>query len=382
MDIESPTPVGDNHSLGPSLFSVDTPPIMGETSPIIARHSQFTTVQSSSHVRHQSVPSFNSPKDSPRPRQESSSRGLAKLTLVERLSRESIESPTPENGLDSPKSQSPSRFDEGPPRRGHSPRRSRMSLSIPPTKTATTPISTASPLASPLRPASLVIPTQSKHVSNGSLSEINLSPTHVTHDRAMTSPTLSSLEEVSALDDTNATFLTLIAFQERRVVELREELARAESELDLLKQQWTRQQLKLTRKDRQEHIRQNSLTKLEQQMAYAPRVERDESPQIIVVGRKFAEGVRDGFYSVVQDLKTVAANESAQTTPRQRGRSPTRRTREDLGLGIVTERVDPPLWYPKNSSPMRSIRRKSDGSDTTQETSTSLTYYAQSISLM
>src|SRR5208282_6685710 len=104
------------------------------------------------------------------------------------------------------------------------------------------------------------------------------------HDQALTSPSASSLEEVSALDDANATFLTLIAFQERRVVELREELARAESELDLLKQQWTRQQLKLTRSARQEHVRQNSITKLEQQIINGPMTPRIDdstnSPQI------------------------------------------------------------------------------------------------------
>jgi hypothetical protein len=201
----------------------------------------------------------------------------------------------------------------------------------------------------------------------------------------MTSPTLSSLEEVAALDDANATFLTLIAFQERRVVELREKLARAESELDLLKQQWTRQQLKLTRKDRQEHIRQNSLTKLEQQMSQTPRTERDDvqSPQILVAGKKIAEGVRDGFFSVMQDLKNAAANESAQTTPRQRGRSPTRRTREELGLGIVSEKVEPPLWRPRNPSPKkRSFRRESDGSDSSQETETPLTYFPLDLRLI
>jgi hypothetical protein len=190
----------------------------------------------------------------------------------------------------------------------------------------------------------------------------------------MTSPSLStSLEEVAALDDANATFLTLIAFQERRVVEIREELARAESELDLLKQQWTRQQLRLTRSARQEHVRQNSLTKLEQQMSTAsetPRAEKDDSissPQILVAGKRLAEGVRDGFFTIMEDLKSVAANESTQSTPRQRGRSPTRVVRDEVGLGIVTERKDPPLWKPRRPSPVkRSIRRESDGSDTTE----------------
>jgi hypothetical protein len=257
-----------------------------------------------------------------------------------------------------------------------------MSLTIPATKTATAPVSTATPIASPLRQVPPVLPpTTPKHVSNGSLSDIVLSPTHAVHERALTTPCTSSLEEVAALDDANATFLTLIAFQERRVVELREELARAESELDLLKQQWTRQQLKMTRSARQEHVRQNSLTKLEQQLMHGgptpvtPRTELDDSvksPQILVAGKRLAEGLRDGFFTVMEDLKAVAANESAQTTPRQRGRSPTRVNRDDVGLGIVTEKREPPLWIPKSRSTSptkRSTRRESDGSDTTHETS-------------
>jgi len=194
----------------------------------------------------------------------------------------------------------------------------------------------------------------------------------------MSSPSLPSQEDVSALDDANATFLTLIAFQERRVVELREELARAESELDFLKQQWTRQQLKLTRSARQDHVRQNSLTKLEQQITTAsytgtPRTDRQEefkSPQILVAGKRLAEGVKEGFFSMMDDLKAVAANESAQTTPRQRGRSPTRRIQDDVGLGIVDEKPDPPLWYPKrSSSPMKRIAsQESDTSSTTHDT--------------
>jgi hypothetical protein len=191
----------------------------------------------------------------------------------------------------------------------------------------------------------------------------------------MTSPTLSSLEEVAALDDANATFLTLIAFQERRVVELREELARAESELDFLKQQWTRQQLKLTRTARQEHVRQNSITKLEQQFSVAPRISEDggqfKSPQILAAGKRLAEGVRDGLYGMMEDFKSVGANESAQVTPRQRARSPTRGQRGDVGLGNVEAKAeDPPLWIPKQRcSPMkRNISRESDDTDATNDT--------------
>jgi hypothetical protein len=186
----------------------------------------------------------------------------------------------------------------------------------------------------------------------------------------MPSPIASSLEEVAALDDANATFLTLLAFQERRVVELREELARAESELDLLKQQWTRQQLKLTRSARQEHVRQNSITKLEQQIMAGstgtPRLQDDnKSPQLLVAGKRIAEGVRVGFFTMMEDLKSVAANESTNTTPRPRARSPTRLGKEELGLGIVADRAEPPMWYPKGSPVKRSIRRESDGSETT-----------------
>jgi hypothetical protein len=198
----------------------------------------------------------------------------------------------------------------------------------------------------------------------------------------MTSPTLSSFEEVAALDDANATFLTLIAFQERRVVELREELARAESELDFLKQQWTRQQLKLTRTARQEHVRQNSITKLEQQFSAAPRTSEDggqfKSPQILAAGKRLAEGVRDGLYGMMEDLKSAAVNESAQGTPRQRARSPTRGQRGDVGLGIVEAKSeDPPLWIPKQrSSPMkRNISGESDDTDATNDTTSISSMY-------
>jgi len=184
----------------------------------------------------------------------------------------------------------------------------------------------------------------------------------------MTSPTLSYLEEVATLDDANATFLTLIAFQERRVVELREELARAESELDFLKQQWTRQQLKLTGTARQEHVRQNSLTKLEHQLAAGgtPRNLEDgvgqfKSPQILAAGRKLAEGVRDGLYGMMEDLKAAAASESVQTMRRHRTGS--------LTKGEPTEE-DPPLRYPKqrSSSPMkRNVSRESEDSNVTTD---------------
>jgi hypothetical protein len=370
-------------ALEPGLFAqLDSPLIstIPDDFGVMARHSQLSSLQGGSHSRHQSVPAFPSPQNSG----GQQSRGLAKLTLVERLSKESIPSPTSgDNHSQSPKSTSPSRFDDGSPRPTHSPRRSRMSLTIPPTKTATIPVNT-SPVISPLRQAPPLLSSTSKHVPSTSLGEITMSPTHFAHDRAMTSPTVSALdlEEVAALDDANATFLTLIAFQERRVVELREELARAESELDLLKQQWTRQQLKLTRSARQEHVRQNSITKLEQQMlagSATPRQEDNKSPQLLVAGKRIAEGVRDGFFNIMEDLKTVAANENA--TLRQRTRSPTRpgsHDKEDVGLGIVAEKVDPPLWYPKGGSPVkRSVRSGSDGSETasTHESSSSNTRY-------
>ena len=365
-------------ALDPALFTLaDNPPLVStddSSSPSMARHSQLATL----HSRHQSVPAFPSPQNG-----QQQSRGLAKLTLVERLSRESIPSPTSttnenNNPYYSPKSISPVRFDENSPRPSHSPRRSRMSITLPPTKSATAPVNSSPNVNTPLRSTPHAPLSPVKHVSNGSLGEITMSPAHSTHDRPMSSPSLPSQEDVSALDDANATFLTLIAFQERRVVELREELARAESELDFLKQQWTRQQLKLTRSARQEHVRQNSLTKLEQQIttgSYSgtPRTDRQEefkSPQILVAGKRLAEGVKEGFFSMMDDLKAVAANESAQTTPRQRGRSPTRRIQDDVGLGIVDEKTDPPLWYPKrSSSPMKRIAsQESDTSSTTHDT--------------
>ena len=361
-------------ALNPALFTLaDNPIYPDDYLPAMARHSHLSGIQSSTHGRHQSVPAFPSLQTIDRSTtQQSPSRGLAKLTLVERLSRES--NPTPvsrETVYDSSlRSVSPIRFHEGTPRPTHSPSRSRMSLTIPPTKSATAPVATESPISSPLRSMS---PT--KHVSSVSLGEINLSPTHTGQDRALTSPSVSSLEEVSALDDANATFLTLIAFQERRVVELREDLARAESELDLLKQQWTRQQLKLTRSAHQEHVRQNSLTKLEQQMTNGStgtsRTDREDAnkSQLLVAGKRLAEGVRDEFFAMMEEFKAAAANESTQTTPRQRGQTPTRHTREDVGLGIVQKKVEPPLWHPKRSSPMkRTVSEESDESETTHDT--------------
>ena len=367
------SPLYTSTALNPALFTLaDNPIYPDDCLPAMARHSHLSGIQSSSHARHQSVPAFPSPQklDRATAQQRSSSRGLAKLTLVERLSRESVPSPISGESVysPSPKSVSPTRFDEGSSRPTHSPRRSRMSLTIPPTKSATAPVSTASPISSPLRSLS---PT--KHVSSGSLCEINLTSSPTRHDRVLTSPSVSSLEEVSTLDDPNATFLTLIAFQERRVVELREELTRAESELDLLKQQWTRQQLKLTRSAHQEHVRQNSLTKLEHQItngsAGTPRKDQEDAPQLLVVGKRLAEEVKDGFFTMMEDFKALTTNESAQTTPRQRGRSPTRRIREDVGLGIVSENVEPPLWQPKQSSPMkRRVSEESDRSETTHDT--------------
>src|SRR5271156_4509847 len=353
----------------PPIFSLSDNPHYAVNSPATTRQSHPSNVRSSPHARHQSVPILPSPQagiNTP-----GQSRGLAKLTLVERLSKESIDSPLSESG--SPKLMSPNRLDEPPPRPTHTPRRSRISLSIPPTKTA------ASPMGSPVRGAPSGHTSPLKHMSTGSLEEIIALSNALSPERQFLSPpAVGSLEEVAALDDANATFLTLIAFQERRVVELREELARAESELDLLKQQWTRQQLKLTRSARQEHVRQNSLTKLEQQITTGsytgtPRTDRQEefkSPQILVAGKRLAEGVKEGFFSMMDDLKAVAAKESAQTTPRQRGRSPTRRIHDDVGLGVVAEKPDPTLWYPKrSSSPMkRNTSQESDTSSTTHDT--------------
>jgi len=343
-------------------------------SPVMARHSHLNNLSPSSHARHQSVPVIPSPQQRQGGDYERQcSRGLAKLTLVERLSQESV--PSPENTYaGSPRSLSPVRFDDASSRPTHSPRKNRMSLSIPATKTASVSvIAGPSPITSPLQ-STPVAPTApinpSKHVSKGSFSDINLSPSPLyAHERAITSPTLSTLEELPALDDAHATFLTLIAFQERRVVELREELARAESELDFLKQQWTRQQLNLTGRARQEHVRQNSLTKLEHQLAAGgtPRNLEDgigqfKSPQILAAGRKLAEGVRDGLFGMMEDLKGVAASESVQATTMHRGRSLTKgQPREE----------DPPVWYPKprSSSPMkRNVSRESEDSNITTDT--------------
>ena len=366
----------DSIAPDPPLFTLPHNPRLGtddlSSSPSMARQSQIASL----HSRHQSVPAF------PLPQGGGQSRGLAKLTLVERLSKESIPSAASGdeniNIQNSSKGFSLVRFNEDSPRPSHSPRRNRMSITLPPTKSATDPVNSSPVANTPLRSTPLPPVSPVKHVSNGSLGEITMSPTHGIHDRAMSSPTLPTPEDIAGLDDANATFLTLVAFQERRVVELREELARAESELDFLKQQWTRQQLKLTSSARQQHVRQNSLTKLEQQIntgSYTgtPRTDRQEefrSPQILAAGKRLAEGVKEGFFSMMDDLKAVAANESAQTTTRQRGRSPTKRVPNDAIFGVVGEKPDPPLWYPKrSSSPMKRITsQESDPSDISDDT--------------
>ena len=150
------SPLHTSTTLDPALFTfADNPIYPDDYLPAMARHSHLSGIQSSTHVRHQSVPAFPSPQklDRSTTQQQSPSRGLAKLTLVERLSREPVPIPVSDETVynSSLKSLSPTRFDEGSPRRTHSPRRSRMSLTIPPTKSATAPVSNSSPISSPLR---------------------------------------------------------------------------------------------------------------------------------------------------------------------------------------------------------------------------------------
>jgi hypothetical protein len=326
--------------------------------------SQISALRSPSHARHQSVPSFTSPHA----RDRSLSRGLAKLTLVERLSREPAPSSTLDDDCCSPKSASPARS----PRPSHTPRRSRMSLTIPPTKSATEPGATNCQISSPLRSAQLSS-SPTRDAPNAPLSDMNI-PILPAHERARTS-SLATLEEVAALDDADETFLTLVAFQERRVVELREELARAESELELLKQQWARKQLKFTRSARQEHVRQNSLTKLEQQInagstPATPRTAKDEmsSLQILEVGKRLAEGAKEGFLSVVEDFKLVVTAENGNNTPK-RGRSPMHSPRKDIKLENINKKDESQHWHPKQPSPIRrTVSRSSTESDRTSDT--------------
>ena len=202
-------------------------------------------IQLSSHSRHQSVPAIPSPQSSHKEGAHvTAPRGLAKLTLVERLSQEPSPVPTTSRGNASPRSESPNRS-------SHTRSRSRMSLSVlPAVRTPTQSINspaTNSPLCASPSTISPPVHTRSKCGSEGSESDIGtFSP--------VPASSRSSVEERSILDDSNATFLKLIASQERRVVELREELARAEAELDLLKQQWT-QQLKRTISTQDESVR-------------------------------------------------------------------------------------------------------------------------------
>jgi hypothetical protein len=84
-----------------------------------------------------------------------------------------------------------------------------------------------------------------------------------------------------------------------------------------------------------------------------------------MAGKRFADGVKEGLFSMMEDLKVVTGNDTLKSTPRQRGESLTRTPRENIGLGIVAERPEGSLNYSKRSSPMkRSVRRESDGDET------------------
>lgn len=213
-----------------------------ELSKTTASPTRTRVVQLSSHSRHQSVPAIPSPQPSQREGQAITPRGLAKLTLVERLSRESSPAPTTRSNVASPRPESPNRLQDST-RSVHSRSRSRMSLSLLPAVRTTIPNVNSPITNSPLYASPVVSPPldmASKHGSEGSGSDLaNLSP--------VPTSSRSSVDDKPSLDDdANSTFLKLIASQERKVVELRDELARAETELDLLKQQWTLQ-LKRTR---------------------------------------------------------------------------------------------------------------------------------------
>lgn len=110
-----------------------------------------------------------------------------------------------------------------------------------------------------------------------------------------------------------------------------------------------------------------------------PRADLEDtlaSSQILVAGKRLAEGVRDGFFTMMDDLRTIAVNESPETTIRRRNRSPTRPEREDTKSEFASENIEPHPWYPKNSSPMkRDTRRGSDASVSTRTTTSTETKY-------
>lgn len=110
----------------------------------------------------------------------------------------------------------------------------RSAMSPPPRPTSSRARSTSHAAVRSLKRLSLSFPAQLEpepgqrmHTSSSSMLSTFLSP----------SPPISSIERTAGPTDPSA-FLTALATQERRVLELKEELQKAEMDLDKLKKQW------------------------------------------------------------------------------------------------------------------------------------------------
>ena len=114
--------------------------------------------------------------------------------------------------------------------------------------------------------------------------------------------------------DASAAFLTLIAYQERRVVELRDELTRESRELALLKRQWVTQQ----RRREKRHANANRPTTEEGVSSLSPRQNVNSSP-IIASGRKIAGEIKDGLNGIINILEEHGPVEDVQPTRRSHG---------------------------------------------------------------
>ena len=98
----------------------------------------------------------------------------------------------------------------------------------------------------------------------------SMSPARTSHSPVREAPTVvaESLAALTGPTDTN--FLTAIAAQERRVLELKEELTRAEADLNKLKRQWAQHEAQKKRNDAQ------SLTKLQPLQTSLSTAENEE----------------------------------------------------------------------------------------------------------
>ena len=114
--------------------------------------------------------------------------------------------------------------------------------------------------------------------------------------------------------DASAAFLTLVAYQERRVVELRDELTRESRELALLKRQWVTQQ----RRREKRHANANRPATEDEGSSLSPRQNINSSP-IIASGRKIAGEIKDGLSGIINILEEHGPVENVQLSRRPHG---------------------------------------------------------------